>query len=144
MTSNFAIREINELSPKKKTPVRTITSFGTGLDQDDMIMQREEDEEQQEANPTGLIGQTLAPTKKLSKDFGVFLILKSRFGNEPRDKKWLFKRKEDFVKDLSLNMLSGKITRETYFMEDSSRSKQLKLVKALEVEPGNREVEQYK
>ena len=57
--------------------------------------------------------------KKLNKDFGVFLILKSRFGGETHDKKWFFKRKDELVKDLSLNMISGKIIKETYFMTDT-------------------------
>ena len=51
MTSTFAIKQFdgeNDQSSSKKTrpPMRTITSFGNSLDQDDMIMERQEDEEQ--------------------------------------------------------------------------------------------------
>ena len=41
-------------------------------------------------------------------------------------------------------MVTGKITRETYWQEDVPKQTQINLVNALEVEPGQREVEQYK
>lgn len=154
MTSAFAIKELRNAegggagnNRKRLGLQRTMTSFGTSLDQDDMILEREEDDEaplQNTSSQTALKKKEEPQPQRLNKDFGVFLILKSRFGNETHDKKFFMKRKDELIKDLSLNMLTGKITRETYFHEDIPRVNQLSLIKALQVEPGTREVDQYK
>ena len=104
---------------------------------------------------------------KLNKDFANYLVLKSRFGTgEQIDKKTIFKRKEDLLRDLNLDLLDGKITKGTYFFDDEKlkvsedgvlenidkheerrhkrREAQIEIIKALECEPNSRDIEQCK
>ena len=88
-------------------------------------------------------GEAKKEPKRLNKDFGVYLILKSRFEEPAKlDKKVLFKRKDDFIKDLNLNLLTGKITKSTYYFDEESRQTQIELIRALEAEPGSRDPDQ--
>ena len=78
--------------------------------------------------------------KSLNADFGLYLILKSRF-EDTKDKRVLFKRKEDFLKDLNLNLFTGKITKSTNYIDENGRETLGRLVSALEKESGEREPE---
>ena len=57
----------------------------------------------------------------------MYLILKSRF-EDTKDKRTLFKRKDDFLKDINLNLMNGKILKSTNYFDEQNRESQSKLV----------------
>ena len=121
--------------------LRTMTSFGTDIAGDDMLMDRKQEKEeikQMEA--------MLAPTpKKLNvefqrdkKEFVDLLILRTRF-KDTKERKVLLKRRDDWIKDLNMNLVKGKVVRSTHYFDDLDRNQKLTLLKALDSEPGARE-----
>ena len=121
--------------------LRTMTSFGTDIACDDMLMDRKQEKEeikQMEA--------MLAPTpKKLNvefqrdkKEFVDLLILRTRF-KDTKERKVLLKRRDDWIKDLNMNLVKGKVVRSTHYFDDLDRTSKLTLLKALDSEPGVRE-----
>lgn len=70
--------------------------------------------------------------------FGTFLILRTRF-KDTKNSKILEKRREDWIKDLNMNLVTGKVVRTTHFFEDLPDFRKLDLLKALDSEPGLRD-----
>ena len=71
-----------------------------------------------------------------------FLILKTRFQDQT-DRKTLFKRRDDWIKDLNLNLVKGKVIKSTHYFDTIPKLDQIKLVRALEVENENREPKEF-
>ena len=65
-------------------------------------------------------------------------ILRSRFG-DGADKRVLIKRRDDYIKDMNMNLLKGKVIRSSHYFEEISYPEQMGIIKALEEEPGTRE-----
>ena len=106
--------------------LRNMTSFGTDLADDDMILQAHEDDENYIGKTTITSGGSGKPGEKpaekkplLGKDWATYMLIKSRFEDPSKnlDKKTIWKRKEDFGKDLNLNLLTGKIAKATYYFD---------------------------
>jgi len=76
--------------------------------------------------------------KKGKKDMVEFLMLRTRF-KDTRDGKVLFKRRDDWIKDLNLNLVRGKVVRSTVYFDELADPQKLQLLRALETEPNNRE-----
>ena len=66
------------------------------------------------------------------------LILRTRF-KDTKERKVLLKRRDDWIKDLNMNLVKGKVVRSTHYFDDLDRTSKLTLLKALDSEPGVRE-----
>lgn len=113
--------------------LKTLTSFGTALDQDDHIVHKieDDDEEEQQLHLVCTLTSGSKSNRELeekkpepkvlaTKDWGIYLILRSRFGWHTENKRTVWKRKDDLLKDLNLDMLSGKTKRESYFFDEEN------------------------
>ena len=124
-TFNQAIWEA-ERKNKKRAPIRHLTSFGTVLGDDNMIVEKQNDQEEAFTTiasagvVTAIVTPPSAPVPMDLNKVGMFLILRARFPGEKIDKKTLFKRKDDFVKDMNFDLLNGKITKGTYYFDDDA------------------------
>lgn len=132
----------------------TLTSLGSCLSSDDMVAKKHEEAEEQkdmikEIAPKPMMGQAF---QKIGRSAFELLILRTRFGiSKPKDKeetkvmiKEMTKRKEDWIKDLNLNLVKGKVVKSTHYFDDQIDENKLKLLKALETEPGSREDKEFK
>ena len=103
-----------------------MTSFGTVLGDDNMIVEKQNDQEEAFTTiasagvVTAIVTPPSAPVPMDLNKVGMFLILRARFPGEKIDKKTLFKRKDDFVKDMNFDLLNGKITKGTYYFDDDA------------------------
>lgn len=68
--------------------------------------------------------------------------MKTRFADNA-DKKTLFRRRDDWVKDLNLNLVKGKVIKSTHYFDTLSKCDQIKLVRALEVDNESRDVKEF-
>ena len=64
-------------------------------------------------------------------------ILRSRFGDNA-EKKVLIKRRDDYIKDMNMNLVKGKVIRSSHYFEEITQPEQMNIIKALEEEPGAR------
>ena len=124
-TFNKNIADAEAKSKKKRAPLRHLSSFGTPLDEDNMIVEKNDDQEHNLTtitSGTGVITAIVTPAPQPIElnNFGQYLILRSRFANDKADKKTLFKRKDDFLKDMNFDLLNGKITKGTYYFDDDA------------------------
>jgi len=55
--------------------------------------------------------------QKDKKEFVDLLILRTRF-KDTKDRKVLLKRRDDWIKDLNMNLVKGKVVRSTHYFED--------------------------
>lgn len=51
----------------------------------------------------------------------------------------LLKRRDDWVRDLNMNLVRGKVIRSTHFFDELQDYNKLELLKALDSEPGSRD-----
>ena len=60
-----------------------------------------------------------AEFKKHRRDAVDFLILKTRFQefHEKVDRRVLFKRRDDWIKDLNMNLVRGKVVKSTHYFD---------------------------
>lgn len=65
-------------------------------------------------------------------------ILRTRF-KDTRDFKTLLRRKDDWVKDLNMNLVKAKVIRSTLYFDDLMDAQKLALLKSLETEQGSRD-----
>lgn len=65
-------------------------------------------------------------------------ILRSRFGDNA-EKRVLIKRRDDYIKDMNMNLLKGKVIRSSHYFEEITFPQQMAIIRALEEEPGARE-----
>ena len=77
-----------------------------------------------------------------------YFILRTRFrDNQPMNV--LLKRRDDWIRDLNMNLVRGKVIRSTHFFDELADPQKLQLLKALDSEQGAREdsdakiIEQY-
>ena len=106
-------------SPKSKL-LRTMTSMGSCLSSDDMIVSKQEEEEEVKAmehQSSTNLPKLGAEFKKRGKEAFEGLILKTRF-NDTQDRKVLFKRRDDWIKDLNMNLVKGKVIRSTHYFDE--------------------------
>ena len=54
------------------------------------------------------------------------------------------KRRDDWIKDLNLNLIKGKVVKSTAYFDKISKIEQIKLVKALETDHENRDAKEFK
>ena len=87
-----------------------------------------------------LLGQTFQKNKKAFVDY---FIMKTRF-RDTKDRKTLEKRREDWGKDLNMNLIKAKVIRSTHYFDQIYDDERLALLKALETEPGMRDDEECK
>ena len=126
--------------------LRTLTSLGSDLTSDDMIIEDREREKQAQQEMDNMppavlkLGQEF---KSRRKEFADLLILKTRF-KDTTDRKVLLKRRDDWIKDLNMNLIRGKVVRSTLYFEELKDHDKIALLKALESEPGQREVDDCK
>ena len=66
------------------------------------------------------------------------LILRTRF-QDTKDRKVLFKRRDDWIKDLNMNLVKGKVIRSSHYFDELTERDQIGLLRALETEQGSRE-----
>ena len=66
------------------------------------------------------------------------MILRQRF-EDTRDRIILQHRKTDWIKDLNMNLITGKVIKSTYFLDEATQEDKLDLRNAFASEPGNRE-----
>ena len=103
-----------------KHSFRTMTSLGSCLSSDDMIVEKFEEEEEVK-HQASITSQNNLPKlgaefKKHSKEAVDFLILKTRFQDQA-DRKTLFKRRDDWIKDLNMNLVKGKVVKSTHYFD---------------------------
>ena len=122
-----------------------MTTLGSCIMSDEMVMSRQEEEDHAkvEGSVNDKTSQANLPKlgaefKKRGKEAIEGLILRQRFF-DTKDRKILMKRRDDWIKDLNLNLIRGKVVKSTHYFEDCTHGEQVELVKALDVEPGNRE-----
>ena len=60
-------------------------------------------------------------------------ILRTRF-KDTRDFKTLLRRKDDWIKDLNMNLVKAKVIRSTLYLHDLLDAQKLALLKSLETE----------
>ena len=81
-----------------------------------------------------------AEFKKHSKAAFEGLILKQRFADGATHQV-LMKRRDDWIKDMNLNLVKGKVVKATHYFDDElSNIEKIKLVKALHSEQGKRDM----
>ena len=81
-----------------------------------------------------------AEFKKHSKAAFEGLILKQRFADAATHQV-LMKRRDDWIKDMNLNLVKGKVVKATHYFDDElSNVEKIKLVKALHSEQGKRDM----
>jgi len=93
--------------------------MGTDLAIDDMLMDKEREDLERKYmesfNTNQLkIGQTFNKNKKLIVDL---LVMKTRF-KDTEDNTTLLKRRDDWIKDLNLNLIRGKVVRSTVYFDE--------------------------
>ena len=86
-----------------------------------MIVEKYEEEEEvkHQASITSQHGlpKLGAEFKKHSKEAVDYLILKTRFPADQADRKTLFKRRDDWIKDLNMNLVKGKVVKSTHYFD---------------------------
>ena len=107
-----------------KHSFKTMTSLGSCLSSDDMIVEKLEEEEEVKHQTSITSNNANLPKlgaefKKHSKEAVDFLILKTRFQEfqEKADRKALFKRRDDWIKDLNMNLVKGKVVKSTHYFD---------------------------
>ena len=112
---------------------RQTTSLVGDLYTNDMITSKndEAEEEKKQAAATNAIPKLGAEFKKRSKELIENMILRQRFF-DTKDRITLQHRKADWVRDLNLNLITGKLIKATYYFDEQSRREQVKLIKALQ------------
>jgi len=103
-----------------------------------MVAKKHEEAEEQkemlkEVAPKPMLGQEF---KKIGRSAFELLILRTRFCvSKPKDKeetkacvKEMTKRKEDWIKDLNLNLVKGKVIKSTHYFDDQNDENKLKLL----------------
>ena len=102
-----------------KHSFKTMTSLGSCLSSDEMIVEKFEEEEEVK-HQASITSQSLpklgAEFKKYNKEIIELLILKTRF-QEQTDRKTLFKRRDDWIKDLNMNLVKGKVVKSTHYFD---------------------------
>ena len=125
MTTEAKSKQTSSFRPKRqamgKHSFKTMTSLGSCLSSDDMIVEKLEEEEEVKhqtsiASNNANLPKLGAEFKKQSKEAVDFLILKTRF-SEQTDRKTLFKRRDDWIKDLNMNLVKGKVVKSTHYFD---------------------------
>lgn len=127
--------------------LHTLTSLGADLHTNDMLIDRKLEAEEHK-KMEGLI--VISKPKMLNaefqrdkKEFVDLLILKTRF-KDTRDRKVLLKRRDEWIKDLNMNLVRGKVIRSTHYFDDLEDAQKMTLLKALDSEAGMRDDTQCK
>ena len=76
-----------------------------------------------------------AEFKRRGKEAFEGLILRQRF-EDTQDRKILFKRRDDWIKDLNLNLVKGKVIKSTHYFDEIENLDKIKLLRALDTEAG--------
>ena len=74
--------------------------------------------------------------KKKSKDALEVLILRTRFSDHVSKFKEMIRRKEEWIKDLNLNLVKGKVIKSTHYFDELSLERKRILIEALNTDPG--------
>ena len=123
MTAEPQKTKSSSFKPKRKAmgkhSFKTMTSLGSCLSSDEMIVEKFEEEEEVK-HQASITSQSLpklgAEFKKYNKEIIELLILKTRF-QEQTDRKTLFKRRDDWIKDLNMNLVKGKVVKSTHYFD---------------------------
>ena len=118
-----------------------MTSLGGSLASDEMMVESEHEEEElktQTQIASAALPKLGAEFKRRGKEAIENMILRQRF-QDTRDGIVLQHRKADWIKDLNMNLITGKVVRSTHYFDSLDHHKKVLLVKALAHEPGNRE-----
>jgi len=83
-----------------------------------------------------------AEFKKRGKEAIELLILRTRF-QDKADRKVLIKRRDDWIKDLNMNLIKGKVVKSTHYFDDLCKLDKIKMVRALEVDHESRDLKEF-
>ena len=99
--------------------MKTMTSVGSCLSSDDMVVRKGEEQEEEKAQNETVNARPMmgAEFKRRGKEAFEGLILRQRF-EDTADRRILFKRRDDWIKNLNLNLVKGKVIKSTHYFDE--------------------------